>query len=130
MSDKSHRNVGGGTHYDACPRWKERDCDFEDGECICDDFDGIIAAAVAAAEQDARRDGYSQAMHDAFGDLSIEEYQRQIAQRNFDMGVTFALGAARDAVAAVVVQSRWGTTSHGLIGKGEALAAIDALEKP
>lgn len=43
------------------------------------------------------------------------------------LGQRKGVQAARDAVEAVAVQSRWGTTSHGLIGKGEALAAIDAL---
>lgn len=41
-----------------------------------------------------------------------------------EQGQRDALAAAVQRVEAIVVQSRWGTTSHGLIGKGEALAAI------
>lgn len=73
-------------------------------------------AAVAAARAEGRRQEWVN--------------QNDEIQAHRDEGYAAGLKAARDAVAAVVVQSRWGTTSHGLIGKGEALAAIDALEKP
>lgn len=49
----------------------------------------------------------------------VNEYQR-----GYEKGQRDALAAAVQRVEAIVVQSRWGTTSHGLIGKGEALAAI------
>jgi hypothetical protein len=42
----------------------------------------------------------------------------------YDEGQRDALAAAVQRVEEIVVQSRWGTTSHGLIGKGEAIAAI------
>ena len=39
------RNKGG--HYEFCPVWTERDCEFEDGQCLCDKADPVIAAVRA-----------------------------------------------------------------------------------
>jgi len=44
----SLRRFGG--HYELCPTWQERDCDFEDGVCNCT----ALAAFADAVRADER----------------------------------------------------------------------------
>ena len=106
-------------------------------ECISEHVNGEWVRyknhLAAVADALASMDGQSVILASECEKQVAEAEQRvfresvKVGSRVYAKGYAAALDDAREAVAAVVVQSRWGTTSHGLIGKGEALAAIDAL---
>lgn len=88
------------THLPECPDQHSS----HDGTCICD--------RLRACEARVREES-------GFG----------CCDALWNKGYAAALEAARDAVAALIVQPRWGTVNHGLVIKDDALAAIDALRE-
>ena len=107
--------------------------------------DHVAAVAAARTEEVLNRDsvwgdGYSQAMHDAFGDMSMEEFVAAAEQRVRDelppngadalwylLGQRKGVKAARDAVAAQSRVSHGGPHTYLCISAPATLAAIDAL---
>lgn len=140
MSDIPRYSVGRGYVIDA-----------NDNGPLVKYADHIAAVAAARTEEVLNRDsvwgdGYSQAMHDAFGDMSMEEFVAAAEQRVRDelppngadalwylLGQRKGVQAARDAVERKTWVSVYELSDESkAYNKGirTALDAIDALEKP